>query len=163
MILSHLAQALLATGNVLGVEAALQEAFKFVGLSGERLLADVHRIAGKLALSRLGSDRARAEVCFLIAIEIARDQGARLLELRAATDLAHLWRELRFAQRSAPFAGANPRRDRGWRKYEGCPPRARTTGGERVTDRRESFESADLRCRFPLRTDLGFPSRSDPA
>ena len=93
MILSHLAQALLATGNVLGVEAALQEAFKFVGLSGERLLADVHRIAGKLALSRLGSDRARAEVCFLIAIEIARDQGARLLELRAATDLAHLWRD----------------------------------------------------------------------
>ena len=46
----------------------------------------------KLALSRQVSDRARAEACFLKAIEVARDQGARLLELRAATDLAHLWR-----------------------------------------------------------------------
>ena len=94
MILSHLAEALLATGNVRGVEAALQEAFEFVELSGERfLLADLHRIAGKLALRRLVSDRVPAEASFLKAIEVARDQGARLLELRAATDLAHLWRD----------------------------------------------------------------------
>lgn len=51
MILSHLAEALLATGNVRGVEATLQEAFEFVELSGERfLLADLHRIVGRLAL-----------------------------------------------------------------------------------------------------------------
>jgi predicted ATPase len=94
MILSHLAEALLATGNVVGVEAALQEAFEFVELSGERfLLADLHRIAGKLALRRTASDQALAEACFLKAIEVARDQEARLLELRAATDLAHLWRD----------------------------------------------------------------------
>ena len=39
------------------------------------------------------TDRERAEACFLKAIEIAHGQEARLLELRAATDLARLWRE----------------------------------------------------------------------
>ena len=43
-------------------------------LSGERfLLADLHRIAGKLALKRLTSDRALAEGSFLKAIKIADD------------------------------------------------------------------------------------------
>jgi hypothetical protein len=94
MILSNVAEASLATGDVAGVEATLQEAFEFVELSGERfLLADLHRIAGKSALRRGAPDRARAEACFLKAIEVARDQEARLLELRAATDLAHLWRD----------------------------------------------------------------------
>jgi len=32
------------------------------------------------------------ETCFRKAIEIARSQQGRLLELRAANDLAHLWR-----------------------------------------------------------------------
>ena len=78
----------------MGVEAALQEAFEFVELSGERFLfADLHRIAGKLALRRPVSDRAPAETSFLKAIEVARDQGARLLELRAAIELAQLWRD----------------------------------------------------------------------
>jgi len=40
---------------------------------------------------RPAPDRARAEVCFTKAIEIAREQDARLLELRAATDLGRLW------------------------------------------------------------------------
>jgi class 3 adenylate cyclase len=94
MILSHLAEALLATGDVEGVEATLQVAFEFVETSGERfLLADLHRIAGRLAIGRRASERALAEACFLKAIEIARDQEARLLELRAATDLARLWRD----------------------------------------------------------------------
>ena len=40
-----------------------------------------------------GAGPCRAEACFLKAIEIARSQGARLFELRAATDLARLWRD----------------------------------------------------------------------
>jgi predicted ATPase len=44
-------------------------------------------------LKRPGQDRERAEACFLQAIEIARSQDALMLELRAATDLARLWRE----------------------------------------------------------------------
>ena len=39
------------------------------------------------------SDRSSAETCFRKAVEIARTQEARLLELRAATDLARLWRD----------------------------------------------------------------------
>jgi predicted ATPase len=34
-----------------------------------------------------------AEACFRTAIEIARQQGAKLWELRAATSLARLWRQ----------------------------------------------------------------------
>jgi hypothetical protein len=44
-----------------------------------------------LALKRREPDRARAETCFRRAIEIARGQEARMLELRAATDLAQVW------------------------------------------------------------------------
>ncbi len=94
MILSCLAEALLMAGDVAGSEAVLQEAFEFVERSGERfLLADLHRIAGQAALRRRAPNRAFAETCFLKAIEVARGQEARLLELRAATDLARLRRD----------------------------------------------------------------------
>jgi hypothetical protein len=39
-------------------------------------------------------DRVRAEACFRKVIEIAQIQEARMLELRAATDLARLWRDI---------------------------------------------------------------------
>ncbi len=92
--LSYLAEALLMADDAAGAEAALQEAFAFVEQSGERCwLAELHRIDGQVALKRSEPDRARVEACFLRAIEIARGQEARLLELRAATDLARLWRD----------------------------------------------------------------------
>ncbi len=94
MILSGLAEALVAAGDVIGAESALQEAFKFSELSGERfLLSDLHRLDGRIALEQPQPERSRAQACFLEAIEIARGQEARLLELRAATDLARLWRD----------------------------------------------------------------------
>ena len=87
-------RSLVDEGRVAGAEAALQEAFAFVEQSGERFwLADLHRLDGQIALKRPEPDRARAEACFLEAIEIAHGQEARMLELRAATDLARLWRE----------------------------------------------------------------------
>jgi class 3 adenylate cyclase/tetratricopeptide (TPR) repeat protein len=92
--LSHLARALLMAGDVTGSEAALQEAFAFVEQSGERhWLADLHRLDGQIALKQREPDRTRAEACFLQAVEIARGQEARMLELRAAIDLARLWLE----------------------------------------------------------------------
>jgi predicted ATPase len=75
-------------------EAALESGFAFVEQTGECYwLADLHRIQGLVALRRPEPDVARAEACLLKAIEIARGQDGRLLELRAAIDLARLWRD----------------------------------------------------------------------
>ena len=92
--ISNLAEALLMAGDLAGAEAALRDGFVFVEQSGERYwLADLHRLDGQLALRRPEPEPRRAEACFVKAIEIARSQEARLLELRAAVDLARLWRD----------------------------------------------------------------------
>jgi class 3 adenylate cyclase/predicted ATPase len=94
VFISKLAEAMLAAENVSGAEAALQEGFAFVEQSGERLwLAELHRLEGRAALKCVEPDKMRAAACFLKAIEIARAQDARMLELRAATDLAQLWHD----------------------------------------------------------------------
>jgi class 3 adenylate cyclase len=94
VVSSALAEAMASAGDLAGAEAALSEAFAFVEQSGERFwLADLHRVAGQIALKPPEPDLARAEACFVKAIEVARGQEARLLELRAATDLAQLWRD----------------------------------------------------------------------
>jgi predicted ATPase len=89
-----LAETLLATGDFAGAETTLRETFAFVEESGERFwLAELHRLDGQIALKQPQQDQERAANCFLQAIEIARGQGALMLQLRAATDLAQLWRE----------------------------------------------------------------------
>jgi predicted ATPase/class 3 adenylate cyclase len=96
IMLSNIAEALLLAGDLAGAEAALQDGFAFVEQSGEHYwLADLHRLSGQVALRLQDPDRARAEACFIKAIEVARNQEARLLELRATTDLARLWRGTR--------------------------------------------------------------------
>jgi predicted ATPase len=55
--------------------------------------AEVHRVAGEIALMSPRPDTARAEAYFERALEIARAQQARSWELRAATSLARLWRD----------------------------------------------------------------------
>src|SRR5229473_6702852 len=94
IIICHLAEALLKAGDLEGAKAALEDGFAFVERSGERYwLADLHRLSGHLALKRREPDRLCADACFKKAIEIARGQEARLLELRATVDLAQLWRD----------------------------------------------------------------------
>ena len=94
IIMGNLAESLLAAGDPAGAETALEEAYAFVEQSGERYwLADLHRLSGQVALKRREPERPRAEACFRKAIEIAHGQEARLLELRAAIDLAQLWRD----------------------------------------------------------------------
>jgi class 3 adenylate cyclase/predicted ATPase len=96
ILISNLAEALMMGGDLTGAEAALADGFAFVEQSGEGYwLADLHRLSGHVALKRREPDRLRAETCFTRAIEVARSQEARLLELRAATDLVLLWREIR--------------------------------------------------------------------
>jgi predicted ATPase len=94
LMISNLAEALLMAGDLAGAEATLEDGFAFVERSGECYwLAGLHRLQGQLALKRPKPDRQHAEACFVKAIEIARSQDARLLQLRAAADLAELWRD----------------------------------------------------------------------
>ena len=96
LLISNLAEVSLAAGDMARAEADLKDGFTFVEQSGEQYwLADLHRLSGELALRRQHPDWPAAEACFVKAIEVARGQDARLLELRAATDLARLWRNTR--------------------------------------------------------------------
>jgi predicted ATPase len=53
--------------------------------------AAIHRLRGELLLSLAEDNAAAAEACYDQAIGIARGQGAKSLELQAATSLARLW------------------------------------------------------------------------
>jgi predicted ATPase len=54
---------------------------------------ELHRLEGELRLRRDRADAQKAEACFHLAVEIARNQRAKSWELRAATSLARLWGE----------------------------------------------------------------------
>jgi predicted ATPase len=53
--------------------------------------AEIHRLRGELTARLPYSDPAQAEDSFRTALAIAREQGTRGYELRAATSLARLW------------------------------------------------------------------------
>ena len=55
--------------------------------------AEVHRMAGEIALKSPEPDAAKAEAYFERALSVARAQQAKSWELRAATSLARLWRD----------------------------------------------------------------------
>jgi len=53
--------------------------------------AELHRVRGELLLMRAMEPHAEAEACFQHALEVARRQQAKSLELRAAMSLSRLW------------------------------------------------------------------------
>jgi predicted ATPase len=55
--------------------------------------AEVHRIAGEIALKSPKADAAKAEVSFERALAVAQRQQAKSWELRAAMSMARLWRD----------------------------------------------------------------------
>ncbi len=70
------------------------EAFRAVEINKERWWkAEVHRMAGEIALISPEPDAAKAEIYFERALAIAREQQAKSWELRAATSMARLWRD----------------------------------------------------------------------
>jgi predicted ATPase len=72
--------------------ALVDDALARVERTGVRwFVAELHRIRGELLAA--GGDTAGAEAQLTEAIGIARDQGAKHWELRAATSLARLWRD----------------------------------------------------------------------
>ncbi|MBI3800513.1 MAG: AAA family ATPase [Deltaproteobacteria bacterium] len=88
----------------------LAEALTLVGRTGERMWeAELYRLKGQLTLEQLRvrssefgvtnpqsltpDPQAEVEACFLKAIDIARRQQAKSLELRAVMSLAQLWQQ----------------------------------------------------------------------
>jgi class 3 adenylate cyclase/predicted ATPase len=54
---------------------------------------ELHRLKGELLLALPEADTMEAEACFRHAIAMAREHGARMLELRGAMGLARLWHD----------------------------------------------------------------------
>lgn len=87
--------------EALGRSGAVEEGLDLVAKAlfrveetGERWFeAELHRMMGELMLRLPGSDPTAAEAQFGHAAATARQQGAKLWELRSATRLARLWRE----------------------------------------------------------------------
>jgi predicted ATPase len=81
------------------VEAAtplFADALHRVERTGERWFeAELHRLKGEVLLGGSEPPFANAEAEFYRALAIAREQGAKFWELRAATSLARLWSDQR--------------------------------------------------------------------
>jgi predicted ATPase len=96
--LALLAEAYCKAGQPAAGLEALSEAYATTRQSGERWYeSELYRIEGELTLQLSETKRAdathqqRAEDCFRRAVEVARDQKAKLLELRATISLYRLW------------------------------------------------------------------------
>jgi len=95
-----LAEASGLLGQPEGGLAALEEALTLVEKTGERYYeAELHRQRGELLVqceaksqpAQDSRDQHEAERCFQHALDVARQQQAKSLELRAAMSLSRLW------------------------------------------------------------------------
>jgi predicted ATPase len=91
--LSLLAEAFTRMSRYDEAVGSLREAQEVIEQTGERRWeAEIYRLQGALLRTRSGSHD-EAEDLFRRALVLAREQGARSLELRAATSLGRLWAE----------------------------------------------------------------------
>ena len=91
---SHLARAYAELGKFDDAWRCIGEATTAVETTKEKWFeADIHRIAGEIALLAPQPDAARAEAYFEHALAVARDQHVKSLELRAAMGMARLRRD----------------------------------------------------------------------
>jgi predicted ATPase len=92
--LSYLAWAYAKSGRFDEAMSCIRDALAVTEKSKERWSeAEVNRFAGEVALKSPERDAARAEAYFERAIAVARKQQAKSWELRAATNMARLWRD----------------------------------------------------------------------
>jgi predicted ATPase len=93
-MIADLAQAHASAGQIDEGLALIAEAQEFEAKTGERNShAAWRRIKGELLLARTPPDPAGAEAAFREALEVARRQSRKVMELRAATSLARLWQQ----------------------------------------------------------------------
>jgi class 3 adenylate cyclase/predicted ATPase len=91
--LSYLATAHAELGHFDDAWRCVGEAMTAIDTSKETwFLAEIHRIAGEIALMSSEPDVAKAEANFERALTVARQQQAKSWELRASMSLARLWR-----------------------------------------------------------------------
>jgi predicted ATPase len=94
LYLALLAEALAFAGKIEDALAALDDALAEAAVTGVRGRdAEIHRLRGELTGRLPYPDPAKAEDSYRTALAIAREQGTRGYELRAATSLARLWRD----------------------------------------------------------------------
>ena len=94
LFLSDLAWAYALLGRTDDALVTIAEAIAVLEKTRQRCFeADVNRVAGEIVLRSPKEDVAKAQVYFDRALEVARSQKAKSLELRAAMSLARLWRE----------------------------------------------------------------------
>ena len=92
--LSYLARAYAELGQFDDARRCIGEAMAAMQTTNENWYeAEVHRIAGEIALQSPEPDAAKAEAYFERALAVARQQQAKSWELRAAMSLARLWRD----------------------------------------------------------------------
>jgi tetratricopeptide (TPR) repeat protein len=88
-----LAETQRTAGQLDAARGTVAAALAFAAQTGQPFWdADLHRLDGDLLLAT-GCAADEAISCYHRALAIAREQGARSLELRAATSLARLWRD----------------------------------------------------------------------
>ena len=141
--LSLIAEACHRTGDARGGLALLKEAEAAVEHTRERYWeAEIHRLRGQLLQATsepAAPEVARsAEACYRRALDVARRQGARSLELRAAVSLARLW------------------------QAEGRQGEARELLAPIYERFSEGLDTPDLREPAALLAELGAPFRHEP-
>ena len=92
--LSHLTRGHADLGQFDDAWRCIGEAMTMVERNKERLCeAEIHRVAGEIALLSPQPDAAKAQEYFERALTVARQQQAKSWELRTAMSLARLWRD----------------------------------------------------------------------
>src|ERR1035438_7806842 len=92
--LSYLARAYTELGKFEDAWRCIGDAMTAVETTKEKWCeAEVHRLAGEIALMSPEPDAAKAQACFERALAVARAQQAKSWELRTAMSMARLWRD----------------------------------------------------------------------
>jgi class 3 adenylate cyclase/predicted ATPase len=92
--LTYLARAYMTEGQFPDAWRCIREALATMEKTKDKWLeADVHRVAGEIALASPEPDAPKAQSYFERALAVARQQQAKSWELRAAMSLARLWRD----------------------------------------------------------------------